>query len=215
MTCGVERDRRPWALTAVAVALVASMVACSPEAEPRGPAAAPPTAPPTTEASPTAEATEADEFAIPDEIDEAYVERVLDALDESHTAAVEEVANAGRVTNAARSHLEASYRDEAAERVLDGFKLVLRGRTNVTFKRAPTGTTFEVKEIESATPACIFVLVSQDPSGLVDVPVEPFDAYYHLVSEGPSSEINPTPWLIAADAEPPEGGKKFRDPCSA
>lgn len=205
-------ERKPWAFAA-AVAVVTALVACSPAEEPRGPAAPPPTAAATTEASPT---PSEDPYAIPDEIDEAYVEKVLEALSENYAAAAREVAEAEEVTPEARDYIEAIYTPDGAKAPIRQYADVARGGS-IAFTRDATAAEITVERLESANEDCIFVLVVQDPSSLFTTEVEPFEAYYHLVAETPQDslrDLNPTPWVIAADAEPPTGGKRYEDPCS-
>jgi hypothetical protein len=75
----------------------------------------------------------------------------------------------------------------------------------------------DVREVFTATPACVFFAADRDFSPtLVDpdnppvVPVQPF--YVQLVPHEPT-EANPTPWLIAGDSSYSTGQPEEGNPC--
>jgi len=198
--------------TFVALAVTGALAtACAPAQQPQTPTAAVPTAAPT----PTPEPTEADPYAIPDEIDEAYVERVLEALNEGLVRATRVVAEKERVNGEAKKALGYTHLPEAQRGYVSIYREVLRGNGSVRLREdAEAVDIVSVDRIVSATDSCIFAMVTQDSSGLVQGRVEPFPVYYHLVRSTRSNDFNPTPWMVAADAEPPPNGKEFKDRCA-
>ena len=199
------------------IALVAVVAAgCSSE-EPSTPAApAPPTAA-SESASPQPTATP-DPFAIPDnpaDIDEAYVERVLEALDQGVVEAVQELAEARAVTPDVRQALSTTYLRKARAGYLRAFREALRA-SRFPFRSSPRAMdVVSVDRIISATSTCLFTVITQDSSGLGTERVEPFQVYYHLEAKEPPvpSVGNPTPWMVAADAEA-RTDVEYEDPCA-
>lgn len=196
---------------------------CSPQAKPAPPAAqlgtdAPEEATPTPTAVPT-ESEAPDPYAIPEnpeDIDKAYVERVLVALDAGVVAATREVARSKKVTPAVADALRPTHLASARDGYLAAFRQALAQPGGLPFRRNPKLVEIEsVDRIVTARPSCIFAAVTQDSSGLLTRPIEPFQVYYHLVpkQDPRPTKANPTPWMVAADSEPPKNGKEFEDPC--
>ena len=216
MTCTVKRERLPWALAVGAVALT---VACSRPAAPDVPAAPPPTAPPTEAVTPTPspEPSEAptDPYAVPDVIDEAYVERVLEALGRSYAAAIAEVARAGELTGRAKSLIEATHGPEAAKDTIKAVRRINRQRPDLFNPDART-IAYDVLKLESATSECIFALVEVDSSDLQRRGGRARIEEYFWLEGAPIRDLqsNPTPWVIVAEKRPPGSGEEFADPCA-
>ena len=203
---------------ALIVTLLVAAAGCSRAGSEPGPTAPLVTAGPSE--APSAEPTETaspDPYAIPEDpedIDAAYVERVLEALSVGYAEATREVATSRRVTPAVRRILQNTHTDEAAGSVVSDFRRVLRspgGRS--AFSPSPKPAEIQVREIVSRTRSCLFALVRQDLSGLLRQGSRPFLSYYYLVAEGDSQGVNRTPWKIAGNAEPLRGGADFKDPC--
>lgn len=202
------------------VLLVLLVGGCSSEAPSTPAAPAPTAASPTPTATP--EPTEApDPYAIPDDpadIDEKYVERVLEALNESLVEATRIVATEGRVTAAARRALTATHLPEAQEGYLRAYREFLDpDGPGIKFRRDPRPIEIvAVNEVISSSAECVFVLARQDSSGLIKGTAPPFPVYYHLeAKQNPTPDPgNPTPWMIARDAEPPPNNAEYEDPCA-
>lgn len=203
---------------ALIVTLLVMAAGCSrAESEP-GPTARLATAAPSEEASPEpTETASPDPYAIPedpDDIDAAYVERVLEALSVGYAEAAREVATSRKVGPAVREILKNTHTDEAAANVIADFRSVLRspgGRR--AFSVNPRPAEIEVRKIVSRSRSCLFALVRQDLSGLLREGSRPFLSYYYLVAEGGAQGVNRTPWKVAGNAEPLRGGAQFKDPC--
>ena len=197
---------------------------CSQPSGPTTPAAAPPTAAseeatPAATAAPT-ESEAPDPYAIPDDpadIDKAYVERVLDGLMVSIGKAARGVARHGRLTAAHRQELRATHREEPGSSIIRVFEETLEeDPSGKPFSPNATPAEITVKDVVFASRDCVFVLVLQDTSGLVRQEIAPFPAYYQLGAKRADEDphgLNPTPWVIVADAEPRADGKEYANPC--
>ena len=216
----MRRDRNR---TIAAVVLLAAILAgCSQRQEPTTPTAtlgAPVSEPPT--AAPSDAPTDPpDPYAIPanpKDIDEVYVERVLEALSQSIAGAAREVVRTGKLTGRAKQALRATHRGPALQGIYAAFDDALKqGRPERFFSRDATAADIKVRRILTSRADCVFTLVLQDTSGLGQQEVEPFLTYYHLGPKQPgrgAGKENPTPWMIVADGEPLRGGKRYEDPC--
>ena len=219
----MRRDRNR---TIAAVVLLAALLAgCSQRQEPTTPAATlgalasePPTAAPSD--APT-DPPAPDPYAIPanpEDIDKAYVEKVLQELMVSISNAARTVARRGKLTEEAIAGLRATHRQDSPPTVVDGFRAALReDPSGGIFSRNAKPTRISVRKVISVNESCIFTLVLQNMSGLVEKKVKPFPGYYHLGLKRPSDDPdgrNPTPWVVVADAKPRRDGKEYSDPCT-
>ena len=217
---GVVRIRT-LALFAATLLLVG---ACSREQDPVSPAATLGAAPSDVASAASEAASDsepADPYAIPadpKDIDKEYVERVIEALNAGVVEATAAVASENKIGRAAKSALARTHLPEAQRGYFGVWREVLRGQSGaVQLDSNPTRVDIvEVEKIITATSTCIFTVVLQDSSGLVEGRVEPFPVYYHLSAKSPAAPNagNPTPWMVAADSEPPPGGKEFADRCA-
>lgn len=174
-----------------------------------------PTAPPletTTTAAP-------DPFAVPEVIDEAYVNRVLAALYRIDGDVLRRVVADGEVPSDARRMLRAMYNDPQFELEFQGtLKTVARGLDR--FKRPPGDRKTEVVKLMTARPDCIFVEVTVDFS---DVVVSPPAATgdTHFLALQPTQpgadpqEINKTAWSIAYTEIVKKGEAPQEQPCNS
>jgi hypothetical protein len=212
-------DRR--ALVAGLVVLCAVLVTGCTRDAPTTPTAELPTAA-ATDPTPT-EATEpADPYAIPadpDDIDEAYVEGVLEALSESVAAAARIIATSGEVTAETRAELAATHRaGPALDGVVRSFKRSIRNRNaHDVFNPGAQGVTIEVRRLLTRTPTCVFARVLRDTSDLVGQELDPLVGYFHIEpkrSDEDPERRNATPWMIVAEVGPPPRGQEYDDPCT-
>lgn len=208
---------------ALLVTLLVLGAGCSDAGSEQGPTAPLATAGPSEEV--TAEPTPTpspDPYAIPEDpadIDAAYVERVLEALSIGYAEATREVVARRAVTNTVVDILKMSHTPKSRASVVQDFRSVLRADpSGRPLAPNPTPAKIKVTKVIHGDDQCIYARALQDLSGLVrGGGVEPFPSYYYLVrndSMGASS-INPTPWLIAGNAEPLKSGKEFANPCAA
>lgn len=203
---------------ALAVGVALALAACSQPSEPTTPTAAAPTAPTasdraTTEPAPTASPT--DPYAIPDRIDEAYVERVLDALGAGYGFAVKHVVDAGELDLQSRNILAAIHGPEANRDVVRTMRSALSAKGVAHFVQDPGALDYEVTNLLDAREDCVFAVVTLDATAVVRGGVEPLSNYVWL-ERGKSrsfSEANPTPWVIAGEASHPNDGRRYKSPC--
>jgi ABC-type transporter Mla MlaB component len=132
-----------------------------------------------------------DPWAVPEEIDEAYVQRVLEELYRLQGDLTREVIAEGAVTANAVSGFQTIYGASMAVVQING--LLEAGHSGfVGFRANPGNTRVEVADIINADRECIAVLVHLDFSEVAVDPVEmPFD--FLLLS--PSLEA-PSGWRI-------------------
>lgn len=156
-----------------------------------------PTAPPETTTT-----AAGDPFAIPDVIDEAYVNRVLAALDQIDGDVLRSVVANGGINPEVPTMLRAIYNDPQYEEELDGLRRVLsRGLDN--FKNPPGNRKSFVERLIEARRDCVFVEVKTDSSEVLKtVPPEPPNEV-EIFTLRPTADgadptgLNPTPWSVA------------------
>ncbi len=184
-----------WAVIARSLVLVAALVlaaGCNGKGD-GGPAA---TIPPSTASS-----VPADPYAVPATIDEAYVNRVLAALDQVEGDVIRSLlANrVPQVDDTAR--LRAIYNDPQFQLELDG--LIQSANTDLSEYRTPPGNRkTRVTRLLAARPNCIFLEADKDFSEVVRIPPpsppDEVDVITLLPTqpEADPKDLNPTPWSI-------------------
>ena len=202
----------------IAAGIAAAMVmlgACASPPEPSTPAAAPPTAAP-PDGAPTPTESPTDPYAIPEQIDEAYVERVLEGLGESYARAARLTQSAGHVTAEARAILRSTHGDESFRDAVADFETAASSGPGVAFRSSLTPLRAKVVRLQDAQQGCLFALVVQDASGLFDGAREE-ELYIQLVpkpEQAGAADLNPTPWVIEGVAPTPKPGTTFSSPCA-
>ena len=209
---------------ALVITSVALGVGCSREAAPDTPTAQLPTGSAaeatTPPASEVAASEPADPYAIPTDpkdIDKEYVERVLEALTEPIATATRLVVRSDGLTKDARSLLATTHRGEALAGITNAYRQALTGvPASSIFSAQAEPIDIDVKQIIGVAGNCVFVRVRQDTSGLAGKEIPPSTAYYQLGAKRATDDPegrNPTPWMIVVDAEAPQNGKTYRNPC--
>ncbi len=175
----------------VLVAVLALAAGCNGKAD-DGPAATIPPSAPTTSAP-------ADPYAVPAVIDEAYVNRVLAALDQVEGDATRSIVAAGGLVPDAGAKLRSIYNDPQLEQQLNLLTKTDLGR----LKMPPGNRKTAVRRLVQARPTCILVDVTLDFSDLVNnPPVRPLDEVDFLTlrptqPQADPLEVNPTPWSVS------------------
>ena len=198
-------------LGALAVAVIASLLgACSGGDDDAGPAATVP-----VEQSTTSTTSAVDVSAIPAVIDEAYVNRVLAALDAVDGEATRIIVHNRRLVPEATARLRAIY-DEAEfqDQVVVWLTDLKEGLKNIKPNPGPRRTT--VRRLRTASPVCVFVEVLEDFSASAMDPPPPSRAFVQLVPVDRSRDrgrYNPTAWMVHAAGDTADGSDPG-DPCA-
>jgi hypothetical protein len=196
----VHARAAPLVLGAVAVLTLAGGACSSSKGSDRADPVVPvPTAPAetTTTAAP-------DPFAIPEVIDEAYVNRVLAELDEINGDAVREIVSRGAIPFESIERIRAIYNDPEYEQQSDGLRVLLEGEPT-RLKAPPGNRKTTVIRLVRAGAKCIFAQVKVD---FADVVVSPpptvADEFQALILErtqlgADPKGLNRTSWSIRHD----------------
>ena len=165
------------------------------------------TVPPAPTSTPTT-----NPYALPEVIDTAYVERVLEGLDGAVGDIVRLVMRTRNVPPEVIDRVRAVYLDREGQNVeLQSLQHSLRDGFR-GFRENPGNKRSTVKNLIAATPTCVFVQVERDYSqvGSLDN-AKPSTQWIVLKPLDPAQDpqsYNPTPWVFATEGvEPPP------DPC--
>ena len=181
-------------LGALAVAVIASLLgACSGGDDDAGPAATVP-----VEQSTTSTTAAVDVSAIPAVIDEAYVNRVLAALDAVDGEATRIIVHNRRLVPEATARLRAIYDEAEFRKQVEAWLMELqKGLQGLRPDPGPRKTT--VMRVLEKADDCILSSVTQDFSASAIRDEPPNVAYVLLVPLDRSrdrSGLNPTAWMI-------------------
>lgn len=187
----------PLVAAAVTVLALAGGACSSGDDDSAGPTTTMPAALPTT----TTTTQPADPYAIPEVIDEAYVNRVLAALDQIDGDVLRRVVANEGIDPEVLKMLRAIYNDPQYEIELEGFRALLsRGLGN--FKSPPGNRKTIASRLITARRDCIFLEASTDFSEVLKA--EPPDASdeREVFTLRPTQEganpngLNPTSWSV-------------------
>ena len=191
---------------ASALTLVATACGGGDQSE-AGPTATVPPAPAST--------TTTNPYAVPEVIDAAYVNRVLEGLDAAYGDVLRLVAATKTIPPEAFDRLKAIYLNpEAMQLRLDALSLAVG--TGLKGYRSPPGNQVSaVQEVISAGRDCIFARVSRDFSQVVtehrDSPIE-WLGLKSMEESRSGPAYNPTPWMIVAEGIRSDGSP-LENPC--
>lgn len=153
----------------------------------------------------TTDTTEpADPYAIPEVIDEAYVNRVLAALDQIDGDSLRDVVSKGAVSFESFERIRAIYNDPEYDQQSDGLRDLVKedlGR----FKSPPGNRKTVVFRLPHVSPTCIVTNVRADFSEVVvSPPTTAPDEFQLLILErtqpgADPKRFNPTSWSIVHD----------------
>lgn len=188
----------PLVVTAVTVlAFVGG--ACSSDDDGGGSTPATQPAPPTTT---TTIIQPADPYAIPEVIDEAYVNRLLAALDQIDGDILRRVVASEGIDAEVPKMLRAIYNDPQYDEELEGIRRVL-GRGLEAFRRPPGNRKTTVERLVEARSDCVFFEARTDSSEVLKVVAPEPQGELELLTLRPKqkgadpSGVNPTPWSVA------------------
>ncbi|MCA1708996.1 MAG: hypothetical protein LC808_39265, partial [Actinobacteria bacterium] len=188
--------------------LAVALAGCSSDDDPAPATATLGTAPPVT---PTT-----DPYAVPAVIDEAYVNRVLEALDAAVGEVVRMVVRERTIPPEAVDRLKTLYMGEFLQIQLDLFSNDVRESFR-QYKPEPGNKKTLVNQLLSGAASCIFARVERDYSAVAARPnlgvttqwigLRPLDR-----SKDPS-KYNPTPWIYSYDGFQQDGSAPS-NPCA-
>lgn len=148
---------------------------------------------------PTASTTPADPYAVPAVIDDAYVNRVLAALDQVDGEAVRTLVSVGQIDPRVGEILRSVYNDPQYVQELEGLT-----KTDLSRLKVPPGNlTRTVSRLVEIRGNCIRAEVSIDYSQVAkSPPPRPTDEVNSLTlrptqPEADPTNLNPTPWSIS------------------
>ena len=147
-------------------------------------------------------------FAVPATIDEAYVGRVLAALDAVQGDVARRIVEAGALSQADVIPLRAVFLDPELRAQTEGFSALVENLDRI--RKPPGDNRTTVVRLLTARPDCIYAETTVDVSETVLDPPPPFTSYVALRPGRPGDdpqERNPTPYAIAAEH------REARDPC--
>lgn len=172
------------------------------------------TASPTTTAPSTTTTGPADPYAIPDTIDVAYVQRVIDKLYEIEAEAVRLIVAERELVPAAAERLAAVFlQDELNAQLRNWGDLIPSGLDD--FRSDPGVVRTTINEVPNASTTCIFVDLTENFDDVAASPAPPGQTYLVLRPKAPAQDPasrNPTPWMIGMDVVSIDGGAP-PDPC--
>jgi hypothetical protein len=185
-----ERARRSLVAALLAMAMATILAACGGKSKPLVPTATVPQG--TTTTNP---------YAVPEVIDEAYVNRVLAGLDEALGDVLRMVMANRTISNESADRLEALY-------VGDYYTLTLSGLQNALldhfqgYKDNPGNQVTTAVELITSSPKCIFVRTSRDFSAINTQDRPPSAPWVGLIPTDPLRDryhYNPTGWMYVLD----------------
>lgn len=149
-------------------------------------------------------AADEDPYAIPEEgIDEAYMERVLEAIYEVNREALELTLNAepGLVPELAESRLRSIYQGSYGARQYQALAEVANSQDLRNAFLEPLGSLNSKKlQLLDDNPDCIRIKVQDDFSAVLIDPPPPSDGYLAIAPKADDRDpdgLNPAPWVIA------------------
>ncbi|MBW3546773.1 MAG: hypothetical protein KY452_01360 [Actinobacteria bacterium] len=183
---------------------------CSDGGEPPPPAATVPSEVPTSSTAPAP-----DPAVIPDdpaEIDEEYVQAVVDELFAVDAKATEIFVTTKTLDERGKEYLRAIYTEEEVEREVNSWFHALGSRSE-NLLSGPLRN--DVQHIITATGDCIYVEVLRDYSQTTTRDVGSRTVFLGLTPKRPGDDpegLNPTPWMLFMDGFNPDGSRP-EDPC--
>jgi len=153
--------------------------------------------------------TTTDPYAVPTVIDAAYVERVLNALEDVRADVRRDVVANHRFTQESRDKLAETVQGDALKIELQVFNDASMAPTPANTRQPPGSSRYMVERIRSASSTCIEANVTVDSSAVVtDAPERSAIRIVTLDATSARGRWNPTVWrkrLEQVGTEPPAG----------
>jgi hypothetical protein len=156
-----------------------------------------------------------DPAVIPDDpadIDEDYVQAVVDALFAVDAKATEVFVNTRQLDEEGIKYLEAIYIDDELEQQVDAWRQTLAERIDLV---QPGVLRHKVDEILSSSSDCVFAITDRDFSETSAIEAPRSRTFLGLtpkLEEDDLQNLNPTPWMLFSDSISPNGGQP-ENPC--
>lgn len=168
-----------------------------------------------TPASRTAYAP-ADPYTVPSVITKAYVQKVLNALDQVDADALRIIVSTGGLNPAAAMRLRSVTTSSEFPLVTSVVLDQLHNGPSI-YQSNPGSVVDDIQRIVSATHACIFTETKRDYAAVLRTAPQPQISYIALrprqALDDPQG-INPTPWVIAFQGHNSDNSAPS-DPCTA
>jgi hypothetical protein len=187
----------------ISLVLATLSAGCTGTTSAQGTATVPPGSTPTT----------IDPWAVPATIDVAYLQRVMDRLDQSLGDALREMASAKAVDSRVGQILDALYVGEELTRTRQAFDVAASHLDK--YQLAPGGPVTSIKTILSATAECAYFAATRSfAAAFINTPPAKDSRAFVALSRAGSarSSLNPTRWVLVLDALSPTGSTP-KDPC--
>jgi hypothetical protein len=188
----------------VAVVGVALLVACSSPPAESVPAAtlgqqtAPQSPPPSPSPSPSPEAI--DTADLPETVDVAYLQAVMDDLDGALGETYREVRQTGAFGEEYLARMHSIYTGQAADVQARGFREAVGLRGLAARPGDPRTEVLEILEMSPAMyPGCVYFTAKRHLNPLLKRKIHPIQPYYIVLGHDAPNEFNPTTWVIASD----------------
>jgi hypothetical protein len=206
MTLRMPGGRQHRGRAIVAVALAGLLLAgCGGGGEPQvAPATVEPATPSPT-ASPEPEPTPDDPYAVPEVIDEEYLNRVFEALEAVIGDATRIIVAEKMYPPEADDLHMAVYTGRALQVVRNGWidELVMDPELSL-YEDPPGDLGVRVERILDVKPDCVFVEIVRDYAGVLRDGTTS-DPLFVVLKAGPVRASNPTPWVVAREVRLPDG----------
>lgn len=162
-------------------------------------------------------ATTAVSYAVPAVIDQAYVAKVMAALDHVYGEAVRHLAQTRRIDDQFLKYLVAIYTDRYFKLAEDAWaQEVAHGLTRLASSPADPRTT--VDAVVRADRSCVVLRVERDfgptTAGPTDETPQRFVGLVPISDDRNQDHMNPTPWAMSYDGYTSTGAEP-EDPCRA
>lgn len=187
-----------------AVVGTAMLVSCSSAPEQAAPSAtlspAAVTEDPTPTASPSPSPEAIDTTDLPKHVDVAYLQAVMDDLDEALGETYREARRTRTFGEGYLARMHSIYTTEAANSQAKGFRRAVGLKGLAARPDNPVSEVLEILEVSPRTfPACVYFTADRDLNPLLRDDIKPRQPYYIVLTHEKPNEFNPTTWKIAFD----------------
>jgi len=157
----------------------------------------------------------ADPYTVPSVITKAYVQKVLNALDQVDAGAARLIVASGTLSPNAAAQIRAVT--TAPEYTRQTSIILAQLRQGISVYKAPPGAVKDtVTQLVSTSPNCIFAASIRDYSALLMTPPPSRVNYFVLrpqIASPTMSGLNPTPWAVDSLEYNPDNSQPT-DPCA-